>query len=409
MAHAKLSPSSAVRWATCAGSVVLSEGLPERRSMPAARGTVCHDISASALLGSDMSSWVGRTVFVGREGIVPEVAPGVLKVTVDEDMIEAVEQYVAEARAAMEGADDVRIEQKVSIEKYTGEEGATGTADLIILKGRRLEVRDAKFGWHKVEAEQNWQGMLYALGALDEYELITDIDEVLIVIHQPEHGGPREWLTTPVELRRFGVRMLSAALQVKRAENDYAEIFEESNTVTPAEWEAEYLKPSNDGCRYCPARATCPALKAEVDAAVAQDFDDLTDDGLGAWMSMVERVEAWMKAVRAKVERRLMGRKHVPGFKLVIGRRGARKFQDEALAEAQLYAGLGDAAFKKELITPTTAEKLLKKDKPTLWLEIAKGITQSEGKPSVAPESDKREAYQPGASADEFEVLTEEE
>jgi len=398
MAHAKLSPSSAVRWATCAGSVVLSEGLPERRSMPAARGTVCHDISASALLGSDMSSWVGRTVFVGREGIVPEVAPGVLKVTVDEDMIEAVEQYVAEARAAMEGADDVRIEQKVSIEKYTGEEGATGTADLIILKGRRLEVRDAKFGWHKVEAEQNWQGMLYALGALDEYELIQEIDEVLIAIHQPEHGGPREWLTTPVELRRFGVRMLSAALRVTLAEND-------AQSPSEPDWQERYLKPSNDGCRYCPARATCPALKREVDTAVAQDFDDLTDDGLGTSMSMVERVEAWTKAVRAEVERRLMSRKHVPGYKLVIGRRGARKWKDEAAVEAYLQKAIGEAAYVKELLSPSAAEKLLKKGNPDAWTFVAAEVTQSEGKPSVAPESDKREVYTPGASVDEFEVL----
>jgi hypothetical protein len=403
MAHAKLSPSSAVRWATCPGSVVLSEGLPDRQNMAAARGTVAHDLSAHCLATGEPCFDLGKIFHVGRDGIVygREPVAGELKVVVDEDMIEAVEQYLAEVRPAMDGADDVRIEQKVSIEKYTGEAGATGTADLIILRGRRLEVRDAKFGFHKIEPEQNWQGMLYGLGALDEYELITDIDEVLIVIHQPEHGGPREWLTTPEELRRFGVRMLKAALEVSNAQHSGAPSHSET-------WQEQYLTPSNDGCRYCPARATCPVLKAEVDAAVAQEFDDLTDDGLGTSMSMVERVEAWTKAVRAEVERRLLARKAVPGFKLVTGRRGARKWIDEAAVEAFLAKAVGDAAYDKKLISPTTAEKTLKKANPDAWDFVSKEVTQSDGKPSVAPVTDKREEYTPGASADEFEMLIEE-
>jgi hypothetical protein len=394
MAHAKLAPSSAVRWMTCPGSMVLSEGLPERKSMPAARGTVCHEMAAIVLA----RDWDANTPDYGID--TQHIVDGIT-VTVDEGMVEAVAQYVAEAQTAIEGADDVRIEQKVSIGKFTGEEGATGTADLVILKGKRLEVRDAKFGHHEVSPEQNWQLMIYALGLLDEYELIEEIDEVLIVIHQPEHGGPKEWLTTPTELRRFEVRVAKAALQVREA-------YEYDGKVNAATWEAEFLKTSNDGCRYCPARATCPSLKAEVDTAVAQEFDDLTDDGLGASMSMIERVEAWAKAVRAEVERRLLARKAVPGFKLVTGRRGARKFSQPDVAETVLIAAVGDAAYDKKLISPTTAEKLLKKEKPDVWAKLAEVVTQSDGKPSVAPETDKREAYTPGASADEFEMLIEE-
>jgi hypothetical protein len=403
MAHAKLAPSSAVRWMTCPGSMVLSEGLPERKSMPAARGTVAHALSAD-YLQNDISfhERAGFVYYVNAAGDMDnQPLPGGLAVEVDDDMIEAIEQYVTEAQVAMEGADDVRIEQKVSIGKFTGEEGATGTADLVILNHRRLEVRDAKFGHHEVAPEQNWQLMIYALGLLDEYELIEEIDEVLLVIHQPEHGAPKEWLTTPAELRRFEVRVAKAALKVKLAE-------EAGWNLKTADWQDEFLKPSNDACRYCPARATCPALKAEVDAAIDQEFDDLTEDTLGASMSMIERVEAWAKAVRAEVERRLLQRQPVKGFKLVTGRRGARKFVDPEEAEKLLVAALADAAYKKELITPTTAEKLLKKADPEYWKLVAEGITQSDGKPSVAPETDKREEYTPGASADEFEMLIEE-
>jgi hypothetical protein len=399
MAHAKLAPSSAVRWMTCPGSMVLSEGLPERKSMPAARGTVAHDYAASVMQGKTPQWVLGDTVHVTTQGdFVAAGTPEAIKVVVDDDMMESVNAYVDSLRAKIEPGDIVLIEQKVPIGKFTGEEGATGTADAIIIKPRTLHVDDYKSGFHLIEPEQNWQGMMYALGALDEYELLQEFDEIVITIHQPEHGPPRSWSTTPAELRRFEVRVGKAALEVKRAEetamNDYV------NEV----WAQKFLQTSNDGCRHCPARATCPKLKAEVDTAVAQEFDDLTDDGLGKSMGMIERVEAWAKAVRAEVERRLLARKAVPGFKLVTGRRGARKWVDEE----PVKVALGDDAFEKKLISPTTAEKLLKKAKPDVWAQLSAVVTQSDGKPSVAPATDKREEYTPGASADEFEMLIEE-
>jgi hypothetical protein len=201
-------------------------------------------------------------------------------------------------------------------------------------------------------------------------------------------------------LRRFEVGVMKAALQVQAAEG--------AEDANDRSWQDQFLKTSNDGCRYCPARATCPALKREVDTAVAQEFDDLTDDGLGASMSMIERVEAWAKAVRAEVERRLLARKPVPGFKLVTGRRGARRWVDAESVEAILKEAIGDEAYDKKLISPTTAEKKLSKKSPNVWASVTEEVTQSDGKPSVAPVTDKREEYTPGASADEFEMLIEE-
>jgi hypothetical protein len=381
--------------------MVLSEGLPERKSMPAARGTVAHLLASDDMsYGKPPSDWLGQSFYVTTQGdFVKAGTPEAIKVDVDEDMIESIESYLASLRAKIEPGDIVLIEQKVPIGRFTGEEGATGTADAIIIKPRTLHVDDYKSGFHLIEPEQNWQGMMYALGALDEYELIQEFDEIVITIHQPEHGPPRSWSTTPAELRKFEVRVAKAALKVRMAGLD-------DLPPSDPQWQQDFLKTSNDGCRYCPARATCPALKAEVDAAVAQEFDDLTDDGLGASMSMIERVEAWAKAVRAEVERRLLSRKPVPGFKLVTGRRGPRKWSGEV--DELLVAHLADKAYEKKLISPTTAEKLLKKTAPASWLMVAEHVTQSDGKPSVAPATDKREEYTPGASADEFEMLIEE-
>jgi hypothetical protein len=386
--------------------MVLSEGLPERKSMPAARGTVAHHYAAIELTGGPPSAAeIGRVFNVTTGGDFVEAGtPDTIKVVVDEDMIESIDAYVASLRAKIEPGDIVLIEQKVPIGRFTGEEGATGTADAIIIKPRTLHVDDYKSGFHLIEPENNWQGMLYALGALDEYELLQEFDEIVITIHQPEHGPPRSWSTTPAELRRFEVRVAKAALKVQAAADH--------RWSTDAQWEAEYLKTSNDGCRYCPARATCPALKRETDEFIAAEFEDLTADTLGESHAMIPRIEARCKAVKAEVARRLLAREPVTGgggWKLVTGRRGPRKYSDAEKAEAILQAALAEAAYKKELITPTQAEKLLLKAKPDLWAQVVEsGITQADGKPSVAPASDKREEYTPGASAEEFDVLVEE-
>jgi hypothetical protein len=142
---------------------------------------------------------------------------------------------------------------------------------------------------------------------------------------------------------------------------------------------------------------------------VRDDFTDLTqpitdlnenremdNQSLGHVMAAIPMVEEFCKAIRARVERELFDGKDVPGFKLVEGRRGARKWTDQdAVATA-----LGELAWEQSLISPTTAEKLLKKTE--LWGAIQSLITQSEGKPSVAPTSDKRPAISAGVTADDF-------
>jgi hypothetical protein len=46
------------------------------------------------------------------------------------------------------------------------------------------------------------------------------------------------------------------------------------------------------------------------------------------------------------------------------------------------------------------------KDTPKRWNRVVEFVTQSQGKPSVAPESDKRPALAVGKTEDDFDSLT---
>lgn len=389
--HAILSPSSAKRWINCPGSVVISP--PESRSSrAAAEGTLAHEIAAHVLSNAlpDAQDWLGQEHTV--DGFTFEV---------DQDMLDGVMAYVNDARDAI-GDSPFLVEVAVPIGHLTGEEGATGTSDLVILRPDELEVRDLKFGRGvEVQAEENPQLVMYALGTLEVLESVIDlaaIKRVRCTIHQPRLAGPKEVTYTMAEMAAWREAISRGATAVRVAEEQFS-------GITPA-WGAAHLAPSNEGCRFCPAKATCPALAAETLTAVAGEFDDLTTvtpDLLAANLGRVERVEAWCKAVRAEVERRLLQNIPVPGYKLVAGRRGMKRWIDPQDAAAALEKLIGADAWERSLISPTKAAKIV--GKGAAADEIGNLTTSTEGRPSVAPESDPRPAITAGATTEEFDNL----
>lgn len=389
-AHAKLSPSSSVRWLTCPGSVILA---PDggKSSKAAAEGTLLHSLAEEELTGN------GARV-QGKLGEVHTISGFEFEVT--QEMVDAVMSYVDEARQAI-GDNHYEVEVSVPIGSFTGEEGATGTADLVIFRPDELEVRDAKFGrGYEVEADGNTQGLMYALGALDLYaEGLGDIKTVRVVIHQPRLAGPKEAVYTLAQVAEWRERFVNGADEVRAAAERKASLPQDT-------WELIYLHPSNDGCKFCPAKATCPSLRAEVLASIEGDFEDLskvTEPDLGQDFARIERVEAWCKAVRAEAERRLLCGVPVPGLKLVAGRRGAKRWIDENEAEKVLAELLGDSRWERSLLSPTKAAKIIGNGG-----DISDLTTSTEGKPSVAFASDKRPEYAGTVTAEDFDNLNEE-
>jgi hypothetical protein len=291
---------------------------------------------------------------------------------------------------------------------------AWGTADVIVARGDELIVVDFKYGRGvEVDAERNPQMSLYGLGALQAYQgLVADFTRVRMAISQPRvKRAPSEWDCSVDELEAWG--NTTARSVVATCKNAVG------GTVGPDDrlWQGTYLRPAEKACKFCKAKATCPALRDEVlqtavghapasvdefdavmdtSAVHAESLQDSDADWVAACLGKVDLIEDWCKAIRTEAERRLLAGDNVPGWKLVQGKKGARQWANAKDAEETLKAmrvKLEDM-YDFKLISPTTAEKLAKAGTigPRQWPKLQGLITQNEGKPHVAPESDSRPA-----------------
>lgn len=405
MEHAKIfSASSFERLMLCPGSAVLAAGAPRTSSQYSAEGTLIHEVAAQCLT-------TGRWPDFGAE-----IAADGFSFTWDADMESCAQQYVDYVRG-LDG-DALWVETRVQFGAAIGvddPEDGFGTADAIVAKGAELIVVDLKTGRGvSVEAEDNPQLKLYATGALELLQgLAGDFETVRLVIVQPRAGGVKEWTISVEQLMRWAYTDAAQAASAVRA----------AFTAEPGH--RGFLTATEKGCRFCPAKATCPALRDEVTEQLhfvpaspdefAEKFDPVVPAALSdthwlaACLSKVDMIEDWCKAVRAEAERRLMAGESVPGFKVVAGKRGARTWADPAEVEKlfkETFRLKTEEAYDLKLISPTTAEKLHKQGVigPRQWSKVTSLITQSEGKPHVAPESDPRPALD--VSANQFDNLT---
>ena len=397
--HALLSPSSAERWMVCPASMFMEQGIADSESDYAKEGTAAHALSAMAL-NDDRAVW--------EYTVLPE--------ELSSDALDYVQEYVNNIRDLSTGH-RLLVEQQLPIGHITLEPDAFGTGDAIIIHedGATIEINDLKFGMGvKVYAERNKQMMLYALGALHQFSMFGDFRKVVMRIHQPRLNHWDEWNCDVAELEKFADEVTTVAKHIwQLAKGD--EILDPEKDFHPSE----------AACRWCKAKATCPALIKHTLTTVADDFvayernpvvklnsamDKLqqADNRQLAWyMQNLGLIEDWIAAVRQKVEVELFAGRDVPGFKLVEGKRGNRQWLDETEVEEKLKAlrVAEETLYKRKLLSPADAEKLFRK-KPEQWAALKENIVQNKGKPSVAPVTDPRPALALGASADDFELIT---
>lgn len=409
--HAKLSPSGASRWLACPGSVVLSEGIKDSDSAYSAEGTAAHTIAAWCLKDKvPADQFIGETLNVGA-----------YKIPITKEMARYVQSYADYVLECAEGK-MLFVEVAVPIGHLTGEQGATGTADAIIVDtaNRDIRVIDLKYGAGvAVYATDNEQMQMYALGSIEECSLISDFDTVTMAIFQPRvRDLPDEWQISTRQLDVFA-NVVAAGADTVRA----AAARRDSGSDA---WTEAYLHPGEKQCKFCSVpKHTCPAyLAATTEAmgalsATADDFadfvPDVIDDTTGDnWLTVLfaktPLIEALCKSVRAEVERRcLKGNGTWGDFKMVRGKQGNRAWSDVDEAEKLLrgFRYKVDDIYDKKLISPTTAEKLLKKANPGHWAKTQELITRPEGKLSVAPISDPRPAESVVATAADFAGLAE--
>lgn len=436
--HALLSPSSAYTWIECAASTAAQIGQPDESSEYADEGTAAHELAKWCLeSGLDTESFLGTIIPVGRiekgrdENGVMWTEPR-RTFEVDEEMAAHVQLYVDGVRERVEalqlaGAEvTLLVEQRLSIEHITGERGAKGTSDCVIIAvwpdGRaEIEVRDLKYGRGvAVQAERNYQAMIYADAAHEEHSAFYDFDRINIVIHQPRvNEKPSEWAITPAELHAWISETAKPAAERALLYVDSVELA----PLSPSDF-----NPGEKQCKFCKAKAVCPALAAHVEQTIGSDFDAMANpvapDGdvpyavelldnerLGIIYASLDLIDSWGKAVRGRIEHELLQARAVPGVKLVAGRRGARQWNEPEAAETLLKSMRlkQDQMYNFKLISPTQADKLLRNDSPRRWKKVEALIVQRDGRPSAAPDSDPRPALEIEPPENDFEVATAED
>ncbi|HGF0146245.1 TPA: DUF2800 domain-containing protein [Klebsiella variicola] len=383
--HARLSPSSAHRWMRCLGSLALESTQPDKSSAFAEEGTRAHALAEELLNGRLL-------------GFEPDHSA-------DPEMLDYVLRYVDTVWSLAEG-NELMVEQRVDFSHIVGVENSFGTADAVVIAGNELQIHDLKYGRGvQVDAEQNEQLQLYALGALEQFNLLYDFDSVRLFIHQPRLNHVSEWALSVEELLAFGQRAQEAAASVIVMFN-IAEC-EGVNTLP-----LENFTPGEKQCRFCKASAICTAREQFHMQTVAGEFEDidkpvsemiadavarvpmLTNEQLAEIYGQADFLESWLKSIRDRVNSELNAGRPVPGFKLVTGKQGNRVWSDDALAEEMLksFRLKQEQMYSQKVISPTQAEKLLKKDSPRRWTKVEALITRAEGNSTIAPESDPRPA-----------------
>ena len=279
--HALLSPSGASRWLSCPGSVALSKDIPDIQSDYALEGTAAHTLAQYCFADkNDAKKHVGKMYNVGDD---------VFAWKIEEDMAEYVQVYLGYVRREASGGRFL-VEQRLPLTPLTGEEDAFGTADVVIIKDDMLHIVDLKFGMGvRVEAENNEQLMLYAAAAAHEYSVFGDFKRFKVTVVQPRLDHIDSW--------EFGAEELTAFVEKIKA-------------VAPVALDGTgALNPSEDTCRFCKAKAVCPALaKVLIDFSMTS-FENLNKEpeaNLSRLMSLLGLIEDGANAVRAEVERRLV-------------------------------------------------------------------------------------------------------
>ena len=364
--HAYLSASASHRWLACPPSAKLCANILDQASEYAQQGTDCHELCAYLVekaLGKDVIDPTENLTYYDTEmqNCAEEYRNYVL------EQIEAAKKFCKDPQ--------VMIEQRLDFSRWV--ENGFGTGDCVIVADEVLQIIDYKHGLGILvsagddEHGGNSQMMCYALGALEVFGDIYDINQIKMTIFQPRRDNISTYTISKENLLKWADEVLAPTAQLAY--------------VGKGEFNA------GDHCTFCKVKATC-RKRAEYNLELAKyDFEmpaTLDDTEIAAILEKVDEMISWGNDIKDYALQQAQSGVHFEGWKIVEGRSN-RKYTDEnAVADTVKDAGFDP--YEKKLLGITAMSTLLGKKK---FEELLGGlIYKPPGKPTLVPESDKRPA-----------------
>ena len=373
--HALLGPSNAYQWAACPPSARLSEGLPDTESEAAKEGTLAHELAELKLRN------YFHSVDFGKRKLAAAVKKLKENPLWNDEMMGYTDDYMDYVKAAalsFPAEPTVAIEKKVDISEYVPE--CFGTADCLLIGGGVIHVIDFKYGKNpsgRVEAENNLQMQLYALGAWTASRMLYRVDRIRMSIVQPRlPDGITEWEIPLEKLLETGEWIRERALLAWKGEGEY--------------------HPDEKTCRFCRAKGRCRArAEKNLELAFAPAKGKLppliSNEEMGKYLLQGQDVAKWLSDLQDCALQECLAGRDVPGWKAVEGR-STRKWTDMDAAFGRLIeSGINAAVlWERKPVTLAQIEKIVgKKDFAEC---VGEYVVKEPGKPALVQESDNRPA-----------------
>lgn len=364
-AHALLSASSSHRWLECPPSAVANEAYPNQDTAFTQEGTLAHEV-AEAMARA-------RVIEGRQEPDILELPEGFTKEMIDCAIEYA--DYIDEHKKSNHAI--VLLEQRVDFSPWVPD--GFGTCDCIIIQDGTLTIIDYKYGQGvAVSATNNPQMKLYALGALNDYGVAMDVKKVELHIFQPRLNNISTDNLTVEELMQWAEKTVKPTAE---------KAIKGKGKYSPGEH-----------CRFCQHGGKCRALTKLCTEylethGLRVSLPVLAPHEVADVLRMEPMVTLWLKKVKEQALTTLMNGEELPGYKLVEGKLGNRKWRnDREVFDLLTEAGYDDTEITEtKVLSPSQMDKAIGKKKVAELLEGL--IERAPGAPTIAPITDKRPAY----------------
>lgn len=375
--HAVLSASGAHRWLNCTPSPRLEEQFPESDSEYAKEGTLAHKIAELKV----NKCFTKMKPSAYKKAMSTFESDPLYQREMDNYTTSYLE-FIKDVYAAYPSKPVISTEQRLDFSHIVPE--GFGTGDCIIIGGGKLTVIDFKYGKGvPVSAEDNPQMMLYAIGALNAVSMLYNIKNIELIIFQPRLDNISRWELTSDKLNLWAESIIPIAQSAYNGEGEFK---------------------VGDWCRFCRAKGLCRAR-----AVFSQETYDkkhgflpplISNNEVGEILKRADVIKKWIADIEEWALHEILSGGQIIGWKAVEGV-SRRKFNDTDKAlEAAKKAGYDEAVLYERIpITLAAMEKLMGKQKfGELMTEY---VVKPEGKPTLAPENDKRPAFSGKITASE--------